>query len=144
MGMLGCPFAMEKTLRGCQKVDLLEFKATEYLMPLAWMPELPRFFNNFCRFLMPCATPHPTLEGLFVVPSCPKGFMEKTQMSWVRYNTIRAAAESAPVTEATPGGGTTIHVIPDRTSIVGFACGLGTRSTGTVATLFFEVVCAFG
>lgn len=89
MGIFGCQSTIKQLLlKFAQEHHLVEAKVTEYLLPIAWEPQLPERYNNIFRYLTACTTAHPTLKGLRIIPSCPKGFGEKTQMGWVRYETL--------------------------------------------------------
>ncbi|AYV84158.1 MAG: peptide-methionine (R)-S-oxide reductase [Hyperionvirus sp.] len=98
MGILGCVSSLESQVeKKGSKVDIKETNSVTYLLPIDYDPQLPIYFNRIYNYLIRCTRVHPELEGVIYIPTCPEGYIEKTEMKWITYDEIISQIESTEV-----------------------------------------------
>lgn len=90
MGMLGCiDYLRTRQLeRTCIVNDDGKTIALIYTMPIMYDERLPTYYNRVYNYFKKCAKDHPELKGFKYIPSCPEGYMEKTELKWFTIDDI--------------------------------------------------------
>ena len=88
MGVLGCTITLKSILDTGKALYVKSTNATIYLVNIRYDENLPNYFNNIYNYLTKCQKDHPDWTGFKYIPSCPEGFVEKTEMIWVLLDDI--------------------------------------------------------
>lgn len=59
-----------------------------HLIYVNYDPFWTEIFKNAYNYILSCAKPNESKIGYMYIPSCPKGFTEKTDIEWVSYNDL--------------------------------------------------------
>lgn len=59
-----------------------------YLVPFDYDPNLSNYFSNILSFFSKC-TRGKNMWGLPIIPSCPEGYLEKSEIAWFLLDDIR-------------------------------------------------------
>jgi hypothetical protein len=74
----------------------------EYFLQLTYNPYWAELYRNAHNYILSCAVPHPSKTGYMYIPSCPEGYVEKTEVIWISYDDLKAATETTTPTQYRP------------------------------------------
>jgi hypothetical protein len=94
MGLFFTELEIYNLLKSKNDITLKSGPYVEHLLRIEYNPYWVTLFQNAYNYVLSCTAPHPTKIGYNIIPSCPEGYTEKTEIKWFSYNELETSMKT--------------------------------------------------